>query len=122
MPQPLSKVGEAARTHGISYACAKYRIENGIPLDAPVMTPLECGRNVQSIYQKKIVAERQARMVWQAEQAVRRAAREKLERERRQAAQRRRAEVEQRREAARITITAAPRREWRNPFAAMAVR
>lgn len=36
MPARLSEAGRLAQEHGITYACAKYRLENGLPLDAPV--------------------------------------------------------------------------------------
>jgi len=36
MPAQLSPAGRAAREYGITYHCAKYRLENGLPLDAPV--------------------------------------------------------------------------------------
>jgi len=35
MPARLSDTGKLARKHGITYACAKYRLENGIPLELP---------------------------------------------------------------------------------------
>jgi len=36
MPARLSDTGKLARKHGLTYACVRYRLANGIPLDRPV--------------------------------------------------------------------------------------
>jgi hypothetical protein len=137
MPYPLSKAGQQAKEVGMSTQGVKYREQQGIPLSAPAMK--NNNAKAWETRRLKLLAERQARMVWQARDDARREAREKRERERKRAMEARRAEQEkrraereakrleaaaerERREAAWTTITAAPRREWANPFAALVVR
>jgi hypothetical protein len=36
MPARLSDTGKLARKHGLTYACVRYRLANGVPLDRPV--------------------------------------------------------------------------------------
>ena len=36
MPYPLTETGKLARQYGLSYATARYRLANNIPLDAPL--------------------------------------------------------------------------------------
>jgi hypothetical protein len=131
MPARKTSVAKQAAAHGISYACAKYRLANGIPLDAP-MQP-NGNEKAWEVRREKALIERAKRIAWQKRERIRQEKREQRMARREatraramEAARQMQAQVEAKKRKqerdAWTTITAAPRHEWRNPFAAMAVR
>jgi hypothetical protein len=120
MPQPKTDITKLAEAHGITYHCARYRMMKGIPLDAPPM------RNGNA----KAWATRRARQTPEERAAIQA---RKVERERRRVERQR---LKRQREASKPkgkpmgprepdqspVVAAAPRQQWQNPFAAMAVR
>ena len=131
MPAHKTHIAQQAEAHGISYACAKYRLATGIPLDAPIQP--NGNEKAWEVRREKMLMERAKRIAWQKRERIRQEKREQRE-ARREASRMRAMEAarqvqeqvaakkrKQERDAW-TTITAAPRHEWRNPFACLVVR
>jgi len=127
MPAHKTSIAQQAEAHGITYACAKYRLAMGIPLDAPIQP--NGNEKAQDKRRKQwLIRERERERIRQRnleQRMARRQAREDAKRIKAMEAARRlqeRVEAKQQERDAWMRIKAAPRREWRNPFASMVVR